>query len=313
MKISFSSYHKYPGRLHGVASHAVHDNLVKGLAELGHEVWYHLKERPEAGLPDGVRFTSSRLKNADIYHINDGLLEDKIEGDFPWVRILHCDVRIKGYELDICEENWIYVSKTLADLYGSKRYVHNGIDPSEFYYSDTKDDYLFFIVGGLQRAEMKGLSMALSIAQKSGMKLKIAGTSDDPNELEAFKSFCKKNGAIFCGPVYGSEKAELFAGARALIFPSKYNEACPLVISEALISGTPVITSANGSCPELVDEKIGFTCDNENDYLEAVERLDAIHPRDCRAYALEHFHYLDMAKNYVLQYEYELERKSVVV
>lgn len=310
MKIYFSSYHKYPGRLHGVASHSVHDNIVKGLCELGHQVFYHLKESPELPLHEGAIYTDTRHVKADIYHINDGNIED-VYDDFPWVRVLHCDVRLHGYELDICKDNWIYVSKTLASLYDSNRFVLNGINPEEFIYSETKDDYLFFIVGGVSRAEMKGVEEALSIAEKSGCTLKIAGSSNDKVELEIFRSFCEKRGAIFCGPVYGKEKAELFAGAKALLFPSRFNEACPLVVSESLMSGTPVIASANGANPELLNDTLGFICKNESDYLTAIDSLDRIKPVDCRNYALKHFHYLEMAKNYVLQYQYELERFKV--
>ncbi len=313
MKIYFSSYHKYPGSLHGVASHSVHDNLVRGLSELGHEVWYHLKEKPEIPLPEGVKYTDKRIRSADLYHINDGSLEDIPEEDIPWVRILHCDIRIKGYDLDICQDNWIYVSKTIADLYGSGRYVYNGIDPDEFIYSETKDDYLFFIVGGLQRAEMKGMDMAISIAEKFGIDLKIAGSSDDRNELDQFKVYCEERNVTFCGPVYGRQKAELFAGAKALLFPSKYNEACPLVISEALMSGTPVIASSNGACPELLNENVGFICKDKIDYIQALDSLDRIKSSECRDYAMKNFHYLKMAKHYVAQYEFELEKRAVII
>lgn len=308
MKISFSSFHKYPGRLHGVASHSVHDNIVRGLGELGHEVWYQLKEKPEVSLPDGVEYATHRRMDADIYHINDGGLEDVHDKNLPWIKILHCDVRLNGFDLSICQENWVYVSETLANLYGSKRFVLNGIDPEEFIFSETKDDYLFFIVGGLSRAKMKGIDMAIAVAEKSGHELRIAGSSNVPSEIEKFKSFCDNRGITFCGPVYGEKKAELFAGAKALLFPSNYNEACPLVISEALMSGTPVISSTNGACPELINKDVGFTCNTELEYLNAVDSINKIKSVDCRNYAFENFHYLKMAKNYVHQYEYELEK-----
>ncbi|MDF1695919.1 MAG: glycosyltransferase [Saprospiraceae bacterium] len=306
MKICFTSYHKYPGSLYGVASHSVHDNIVKGLVELGHDVFYHLKEAPEVALPEGVKYTPSRIKGADIYQINEGELDANLDIDVPWVRSIHCDVRIKGYPLDIKKPNWIYVSKTLAQLYGSDRFALNGIDPDEFIYSDVKSDYLFFIVGGLARAKMKGLERAFVIAEKSGIKLKIAGSSQDENEIEQFRRLCNSRNAEFCGPVYGKQKAELFAGAKAVLFPSRYNEACPLVILESLMSGTPVISTSNGACPELLNEDVGFICNNEDDYLQALEQVDSIQSKKCRAYAINNFHYLDMAKSYVSQYEYEL-------
>ena len=42
------------------------------------------------------------------------------------------------------------------------------------------------------------------------------------------------------GDVRGIQKARLFAGAKALLFPTRLNEAFGLVIAEALMSGTPV-------------------------------------------------------------------------
>ena len=310
MKIYFSSYHSYPGNLYGVASHSVHDNLVKGLAELGHDVWYHLKDKPETELPPGVKYTSTWKNDVDIWHINDGDLKDAPKTDIPWVKILHCDIRIKGLPLNLSRKNWIYVSETLAELYQSRRFVHNGIDPSNFIYSETKDNYLFFLVGGVNRAHMKGIDIALSVAQKAGMKLKVAGTSTDEDQLLEFKNMCERSGAHFVGSVHGLEKAELFAGARALLFPSRFNEACPLVVLEALMSGTPVIASNNGALPELINSKVGMLCAEEDDYLLAIDRIDELKAEDCRKYALDNFHYSKMASAYVEQYKEELVKRN---
>ena len=89
MRIFFSSSHKYPGSLHGVAAHSVHDYLVKGLAELGHDVFYHLKEKPDGKLPEGVVYTNKMKDDIDVYHINSGQEDSRPKEDLP------------GYELYI--------------------------------------------------------------------------------------------------------------------------------------------------------------------------------------------------------------------
>mgnify|MGYP000399454758 CR=1 FL=1 len=92
--------------------------------------------------------------------------------------------------------------------------------------------------------------------------------------------------------------------------PSQFNEACPLVVMEALMSGTPVIGSANGAIPEMLDETTGFVCKTEADYIHAIENCRKIKPRDCRNAAVERFHYLNMSKGYVREYLREIEKSS---
>jgi hypothetical protein len=61
-------------------------------------------------------------------------------------------------------ENWIFVSRTLARLHGRERYVLNGIDPAEFIYSETKQNYFLFM-SSMDWEMKKGLDIALSLAR----------------------------------------------------------------------------------------------------------------------------------------------------
>jgi len=117
---------------------------------------------------------------------------------------------------------------------------------------------------------------------------------------------CQEYGAEYVGDIQGAEKADLFAGAKALLFPTRLNEAFGLVMVEALLSGTPVIASAKGACPEVIDPSVGFICDELDDYLAAVERLGEIRPEVCRDYATERFHYHRMTADYLREYEVEI-------
>ena len=168
-------------------------------------------------------------------------------------------------------------------------------------------------MGGVDRAIPKGLDIAFAIAKATGIELRVAGSTKNPHKMEAFKALCEKNKAIFMGAVYGERKAELFAGAKALLFPSRYNEACPLVIAEALMSGTPVIASDCGANPELIDEKIGFICSNLSAYIRAINQVGKIDPAKCRERAMDKFHYHVMAKGYVQEYKKEIEKYKLAL
>jgi len=121
---------------------------------------------------------------------------------------------------------------------------------------------------------------------------------------------CEENNAQFIGPIHGEVKAERFAAAKALLFPTQFNEAFGLPVAEALMSGTPVIASNRGAMPEVLEPRGGFVCTGESDYLNAVANLGQIKSADCRQLALSRFHYLDMAQNYVREYEREIENWS---
>lgn len=72
------------------------------------------------------------------------------------------------------------------------------------------------------------------------------------------------------------------------------------------MSGTPIIASTNGSCPELVTPDVGFVCENEKEYRDAIELIQTVPPTACRAKAMKDFHYLRMAADYVREYESEI-------
>lgn len=291
----------------------IHDLLVKGLAELGHDVSYLARKGADKPLPDGVKLVSEPVPDAEIFHTCDihdeDLILERQSSNRPWVATCHTDLKSRGRERIPIKENWIFVSRTLAQLHGRDRYVLNGIDPSEYIFSESKDDYLLFM-STMDWGTAKGLDVVLSLSKQMGFRLVVAGTGRDYESINHVKEMCRKVNARYVGDVKGREKAELLAGAKAFLFPTKVDEAFGLGMVEALMSGTPVICSDRGACPEIICSDVGFVCKNQDDYVAAVNRIAEISPHACRRKAMRDYHYLRMAKDYVVEYQREIERNG---
>jgi len=154
------------------------------------------------------------------------------------------------------------------------------------------------------------LDEVLSLSAEMGFKLVIAGTGKDYESISRVAEMCRQVGAEFVGDVKGKRKAELLAGARAFLFPTKVVEAFGLGMVEALMSGTPVICSDRGACPEIISADVGFVCSDRDELAAAVKSVTEIPPRACREKAMRDFHYLRMAADYVAEYEKEIARNG---
>ncbi|HEY3056199.1 MAG TPA: glycosyltransferase [Thermoanaerobaculia bacterium] len=310
MKIGVTSSHRYPARRfrvcgNGRAGARMTDLIARGLAELGHEVHYYVTEGAKAAPPPGVRIVDHPPVHVDVMHLQHIGLGDIADASWPpSVRTCHGDYALhRGLAI----EDPIFVSRTHASSHGSTRWVHNGIDPDEFIFSKTKSDYFLFMCD-LRRAEQKGLETALEATHRFGAKLVVAGSTTDPAIRRRTRELCARHGVTPMGEAMGARRAELFAGARALLFPTQLNESFGLVMAEALMSGTPVIASDRGACAEIISPEVGFICSTMEEYLSAMSRAPTISPHACRAKAMRDYHYLRMAQGYVREYEREIAR-----
>lgn len=324
MRVLLSSIHQYPAASSvGVglnpkpfpsgSAFSIHDLLAKGLAELGHEVIYLLPKGASKPLPAGVKLVSEPQRDVDVIHTiifrDEGLSPELQTLGKPWVTTCHLDGRARGWEQSHTTANWIFVSRTLAKLYGRERHVLNGIDPAEYIYSASNDDYFLFM-STMDWGTQKGLDVVLDLSNRMGFKLVVAGTGKDSESIATVTEMCRSVNATYVGDVRGKQKAELLAGAKAFLFPTKVDEAFGLGMVEALMSGTPVICSDRGACPEIISPDVGFVCHDFDDYAKAVDRITTIAPQTCRDKAMREYHYLRMATDYAVEYQKEIERNG---
>jgi glycosyltransferase involved in cell wall biosynthesis len=103
------------------------------------------------------------------------------------------------------------------------------------------------------------------------------------------------------------EKIELLSKARALIYPTNWDEPCAGAPLEALACGTPVISSVNGCMPELVRPGTGVVCETYADLLGAVKKLESVKTSDCRKSVETFFSVNRMAEDYLALFHKILE------
>jgi len=244
--------------------------------------------------------------SAEILHYHDGYSYK--DYGVPMLKTIH------GYawlnkELD---RNFNFVSDAQRRVY--KRpdlpFVLNGLNPQEYIFSEEKEEFFLFL--SKVDWKVKGLHWAVKAAKRAGVKLIIAGNShrkfvEGYFHLGYLKRHFNHN-CLYIGEIGGMIKNSYLARAKALIFPTQWEDPCPVVTLEAMVSGTPVITTHRGAMPELVvDKKTGFLCDTVDEMVEAIRRVNDIDPHECRNHVLEHFTHERMAQEYV-----ELYKKNMV-
>jgi glycosyltransferase involved in cell wall biosynthesis len=322
MRILLAAPHRYPAfDRHGSglepkaypsgSGYHLHDLLAKGLAEEGHDVFYYVAKGFGAPLPAGVIATDKLRSDVDLFHTPIGPpgFSESVAAAPGLDRkpaVYTCHMKETGR---IPTSSWIFVSRSLAQAYGSDRFVLNGIDPADLIFSSTKQDYFLFL-GSMHRAIDKGLTQALALGRSRGFRLIVAGTGLDRPTVEYVSGLCAAAKADYVGDVRGEKKADLLASAKAVLFPSRLHEGCPLVLIEALMSGTPVISARCGGAVEIVTPDTGFLCDTEAEWSAAVDRIHELSPARCRAHALENFHYRRMVQDYEGEYLREIETFS---
>ena len=101
-----------------------------------------------------------------------------------------------------------------------------------------------------------------------------------------------------------AEKDEFLGGACALLFPVDWPEPFGVVMIEAMACGTPTIAYRRGSIPEVIQQGVtGFIVGNQEEAVEAVERLPTLSRRRCRQAFEERFTASRMAGDYLSIYQ----------
>lgn len=184
--------------------------------------------------------------------------------------------------------------------------IHHGLSPSRYPPSFEDAGYLVHIG---RYAQEKGTHVAIDVAQRAGVPIRLAGRVHAPDRRyfeEHLRPRLALAGVVEVGEADHERKVALLRGARALVCPIDWEEPFGLVAIEAMMCGTPVLGFARGAFPEIVEENVtGFVVapGDVQALAQAVQRLDTFDRRRCANRARERFHASTMTDAYEVVYK----------
>ena len=181
--------------------------------------------------------------------------------------------------------------------------VYHGQPLERYPFSAEDRGYLAFL--GRCSPE-KQLDVAIEIARRVGLTLKIAAKVDDKDREYFDRVIAPQLDdplIEFMGEIGDEDKADFLGGARALLFPIDWPEPFGLVMMEAMACGTPVVTRPCGAVPEVVAHgRTGFIADSLLELVEAVKRIHEIDRAECRRHVEARFSVARMTDDYEAVY-----------
>lgn len=257
----------------------------------------------------GAMFEQARMGNYDLLHFHHAesalpqaasrstatpvayTLHDPV---YPWYKEL--------FELyQSPNQHFVSISKNqrrdAPDLpYAGTAY--NGIDPAEFEFSDTAEDYL--LCAGRIVPE-KGYKEAIQVAKATGHRLLIAGPVD-PTHQGYFDQYIKphlNDKILYLGYIERPHLARYYQKAKAFLTPVQWEEPFGLTSIESMACGTPVVSLRRGAAPEIIKHgKTGYIVDSINEMIDAVKNVGKIDRRACREHVAQHFSHENMVSAY---------------
>lgn len=162
--------------------------------------------------------------------------------------------------------------------------IPNYYEIADFPFSKEQEDFYLFM-GRL--TDRKGYKVASEVCERMGKRLVIAGQGTPPEYGE------------YVGLVGPKERGELMSLAKAVFVPTQYLEPFGGVSVEAMLCGTPIITTDWGAFSENnIHGVTGYRCRSLAEYCAAVEKVDGLDRRKIRKYAQERFSTKAVGKQY---------------
>lgn len=197
-----------------------------------------------------------------------------------------------------------YISGKIAP-YAPVFTIYNGVDPAKYQFIESvaPDGPLVF----LGRIEpIKGTHIAITIAQRTGRKLIIAGNIPQGQQHYFDQQITPHlNDSIkYAGVVNDEQKNTLLGQASALLMPIEWNEPFGIVMVEAMACGTPVIGYNKGALPEVVEHGVtGFYGDSLEELIAGTSRLGTISRKKVRLRFEQRFAAEVIIGNYLKLYQ----------
>ncbi len=182
--------------------------------------------------------------------------------------------------------------------------IPNYFDPIDFPLAEKKEDYYVYIGRMIPR---KGAHIAVEVCGKLGKKLILAGQGVISNENGVIKTAEMEfsgDHVTHIGTVDVKQRGELLSKATAVLVPTQYIEPFGGVHIEAMMCGTPVITTDWGVFTETVTNGFnGYRTRSFQEMLEAMEKVKTLDSKKIRDWAIANYSLERVAQLYEAYFE----------
>lgn len=156
--------------------------------------------------------------------------------------------------------------------------IPNSFDPADFPYREHKDDYALFVGRLIDR---KGLNIAIEATRRAGIELRVGGTGQDAPQADH---------VTYLGHLNVEDRGKMMASAQCLLAPTMYLEPFGGVVVEAMLCGTPAITTDWGAFTETVQHGVtGYRCRTLGEFTQAISQTASLVPSKIRDYAITNY------------------------
>ncbi len=256
----------------------------------------------------------SHQEKYDIIHLSSQRYAYEIvkQLHIPTLLTLHNKISVEDMRLlRTTPIRIVTLTKKYQNAIGADAFIYPGIPLSEIVPSFSAGNGLITI-GRI--TEQKGISEAITIAQKANKPLTIIGRIGNTPERQAY--YREKVGPFLGKDIRhieslpNHELLTLLSQSEALLFPIVRPETFGRVSAEALASGTPVIGSLTDPLPEVLNSPdIAFLSDSLDELADAALHTKRFNRQSCRRYAEEKFNIRVSAQKYIDLYQNILQEK----
>jgi len=254
-------------------------------------------------------------KTCDIIHLNNlpGLAHSRFVSA-PFVYTIHHphEPGLSAFYEHYREVRYVTISdfQRIREKMPHIRTIHHGIDVNRYQCFTGKREYLSFL-GRI--APIKGTHLAIKIAKKAGIPLKIAGEVQ-PMFRDYFDTEVKPHidGKFieYIGEADLATKNELLGKSIAMLFPIQWDEPFGLVMIEAMACGTPVLALPGGAVLEVVKDNVSGWVGRSIDELAKQAAAADFPPEIVRGYIEQEFSLEAMVAKYAAYYDETLTSRA---
>lgn len=170
--------------------------------------------------------------------------------------------------------------------------IPNYFDENDFKFNATGGNYLLYLGRIIPR---KGLEIVVRLARDTGLPVIVAGQGD----ITKTTNVPIPDNLTCVGYADKEKRQELMSGAKAILMPTLYAEPFGGVSIEALLSGTPVISTDWGVFPETIPHgHVGYRCRTYEQFLWAVANIEKIDRRKCFDWAMANYTFKPIGERY---------------